>query len=108
MGQYHALYNVSKKEMVIPHHLDMGAKLREHTGGTGSMSDATYLLLANSNGRGGGDVEPHPYVGRWAGDAIVVQGDYAEAGDPGYIDDTRDFTNISEGVLDMLRHCGYR
>jgi hypothetical protein len=40
------------------------------------------ILLANSNGRGGGDLRSdNPIIGSWAGDRIVIAGDYAEIGD---------------------------
>jgi hypothetical protein len=39
------------------------------------------ILLADGNGRGGGDLNSdNPIVGSWAGDNIVVAGDYADAG----------------------------
>ena len=56
----------------------MWSKTVEQMGFQGSTADALFLLVANSNGRGGGDVEDHDMVGRWAGDRIVVQGDYSE------------------------------
>jgi hypothetical protein len=102
MGQYHELYNLDKKEFVHGHRINNGLKLMEQCGWEKSTSTALWLLLANSNGRGGGDAKDHPMVGRWAGDRIVVQGDYAESDDPSYIDDTSDFTDISAGVFDML------
>lgn len=49
-------------------------------------------LLADGNGRGGGDIysretdKPRHFSGSWAGDRIVVTGDYA---DPKYIPHTR-------------------
>jgi hypothetical protein len=44
------------------------------------------VLLAASNGRGGGDFDDEPagakeIIGRWAGDRIAIVGDYAEPGD---------------------------
>ena len=104
MGQYHKLYNVTRKEFVHPHKIGNGLKLTEQCGFPGSTASALFLLVANSNGRGVGDAKPHPYVGRWAGDRVVVQGDYACEKDPGYIWDTdlESFTDISEGVRDML------
>ncbi len=103
MGQYHILYNIDKKERVHPHNIDNGAKLYEQVGFLGSTSTALFALVANSNGRGGGDFPKHPMVGRWAGDRIVVQGDYAEPGDQGYIpEDEGMITDISEDVYDML------
>ena len=39
------------------------------------------ILLADGNGRGGGDLHSeNDIVGSWAGDNIVVAGDYADAG----------------------------
>jgi hypothetical protein len=39
------------------------------------------ILLADGNGRGGGDLNSdNPIVGSWAGDNIVVAGDYADTG----------------------------
>src|SRR3970040_166079 len=65
-----------------------GAKLLEWGYGSGTMLTALAILLAVSNGRGGGDYhanEKDPslseWVGRWGGDRIAVVGDYAEDGD---------------------------
>jgi len=39
------------------------------------------ILLADGNGRGGGDLHSeNDIVGSWAGDNIVVAGDYADEG----------------------------
>jgi hypothetical protein len=102
MGQYHVLYNADKKEYVHGHAIDNGLKLMEQVGFHGSTASALFLLIANSNGRGGGDAAAHPMIGRWAGDRIVLQGDYAESTDPGYIANTEDFTNLSTQVVEML------
>lgn len=102
MGQYHKLYNIDKREYVHGHDIDNGLKLLEQVGHVKSTSTALFLLVANSNGRGGGDAEPHPMIGRWAGDRIVVQGDYAEPTDTAYIADTDSFTNISADVASLL------
>ena len=69
-----------------------------------STSTALFLLLANSNGRGGGDVDDHALIGAWSGDRIVIQGDYAEEGDKAFISDREidGFLDISEAVNDML------
>jgi enoyl-CoA hydratase/carnithine racemase len=58
----------------------------------------------DSNGRGGGDAPKHPLVGRWAGDRLVVQGDYAKDDDAAYVpEDVRESCiNISAEVKDML------
>lgn len=108
MGQYHKVYNVDRKEMLHAHRMNMGLKLMEQVGFEKSMADAVFLLLANSNGRGGGDANAHPCIGRWAGDRIVVQGDYAEPTDQGFIpEDVLDtFADISAEALAMLNAAG--
>ena len=104
MGQYHVLYNTDKKEYVHAHRIDNGLKLLEQVGFEKSTSTALFLLVANSNGRGGGDANDHELMGRWAGDRIGVQGDYAEEGDQAYISDAerQTYTDISAQVLDLL------
>lgn len=104
MGQYHKMYNLDKREYVHGHRLDNGLKLMEQCGWDKSTATALWLLLANSNGRGGGDARKHEMVGRWAGDRVVVQGDYAQKGDPGYTDpdELESFGDISASVADML------
>lgn len=107
MGQYHKVYNLDKREFIHAHDIDNGLKLLEQCGpgDQPTTSDAVWLLLANSNGRGGGDAPKHPLVGRWAGDRLVVQGDYAKDDDASYVpDEVREScANISAEVKDMLR-----
>lgn len=104
MGQYHKAYNLTKKEFIHAHGIGNGLKLMEQIGFEGSTADAVFLLLANSNGRGGGDAEPHSLIGQWAGDQIVVQGDYAKDTDPGFLseEELEGYENISEQVKEML------
>lgn len=142
MGQYHVIYNKTKKEFYSLG----GAKLWEKAHCTPSMM-GLLVLLANSNGRGGGDLHNPIYKddfnpknpskrlkkakyyrwsnekqkkidctqgeydeieraldvinGRWAGDEIVIQGDYAETSDPGYIkkENQEDYKNITGLVI---------
>lgn len=105
MGQYHEVYNLDKKERIDPHRIDNGLKLYEQVGHIGSTSTALFALLANSNGRGGGDFPEHPMIGHWAGDRILIQGDYASFKDNGYVpeEELEKFTDISGGVLEMLK-----
>lgn len=109
MGQYHKVYNIDRKEMLHAHRLNLGLKLMEQVGFEASTADALFFLLANSNGRGGGDAKPHEMIGAWAGDRIVVQGDYAEPGDQGFIDEAslESFSDISAKVLEMLQAVRY-
>jgi hypothetical protein len=85
MGQYHVSVNLDKREYIHPHALGDGLKLVEQAGsGPGGVGSALNLLLAASNGYGGGDFgapDPNGVVGRWAGDRIAIVGDYAEPGD---------------------------
>ena len=85
MGQYHYLVNLDKKQVVHPHQIGNGLKLREQTGRPYSTATALVMLLAASSrdgGRGGGDFRAkHPLVGSWAGDRIAFVGDYAEPDD---------------------------
>jgi hypothetical protein len=88
MGQYHSLYNLDKQELLHPHDIGLGAKQREHTGHTASLSDMLYILTTCSPMRGGGDITAEvmkDFIGRWVGDRVVVVGDYSEEGDiPNY------------------------
>jgi len=79
MGQYHLTVNLDKKEFLMPHKLGVGLKLLEQVGVEWSTPDALFMLLASSNGQGSGDFQDdaNNMVGRWAGDKIVVIGDYA-------------------------------
>lgn len=68
-----------------PHALGDGLNLVEQAGSSrGGIGSALILLLAASNGYGGGDLcaaDPNGVVGRWAGDRIAIVGDYAEPED---------------------------
>lgn len=84
MGQYHYPVNLSKREFLNPHKLGDGLKLWEQAASDAGTCAALCILLAASNGRGGGDFhtdEASSVVGRWAGDRIAWVGDYAEDGD---------------------------
>ena len=125
MGQYHTIYNVTKKECF---YIGMSKLLEKSFDPL--CSTALMLLVCNSNGRGGGDL----YVratkfnektftpiyskkdqalqkaidkvsGRWAGDQIVIQGDYAEPTDPAFItdDQLKSFKDITKLLLSALK-----
>lgn len=129
MGQYFAIYNLDKKERLSA--IASGVKLWEISSDSYTMMSLS-VLLANSNGRGGGDLnvevdydkktfKQKPTLsqrvalaavdaisGRWAGDRIVFQGDYAEEGDPAFIAETENFEDITQKCIDALRaaDCG--
>ena len=82
MGQYYKIVNLDKKEFIHPHKLGDGLKLLEFGCSKNGTMTVLAILLVNSNGRGGGDIESDSkMVGRWAGDRIVVAGEYGKEGD---------------------------
>lgn len=81
MGQYYCACNVTKREVVHPWQVGSGAKLGEIC--AHPMAGAlAYLLRASSKGGGGDIVDPETteYAGRWAGDHVVLAGEYDESG----------------------------
>jgi hypothetical protein len=109
MGQYHLTVNLDKREFLDPHKLGDGLKLLEQAWSGQGILAATHMLLAVSNGRGGGDYTTgttyervsgengwsteevveneelarlsREFIGRWGGDRIAIVGDYAVDGD---------------------------
>jgi len=50
----------------------------------------------------GGDATENPLIGSWAGDRIVVQGDYADENSRAFISNVDDYHDISADVKAML------
>ena len=81
MGQYHMVVNIDKEQTLDPHKFGSGLKLMEFGNDGQSILTGLAVLLADSNGRGGGDLRCNkPIVGSWAGDRIVITGDYGDEG----------------------------
>ena len=81
MGQYYKIVNVKKKQYITPHTFGDGAKLMEFGMSANGVLAGLAILLADGNGRGGGDLNSeNEIVGSWAGDNIVIAGDYADEG----------------------------
>jgi len=89
MGQYYKVCNITKKEFLSSHTFGDGLKLMEFTPSGSGMMTALGILLASGNNRGGGDLHMDPetlktpegkLVGSWAGDKIVIAGDYDTEG----------------------------
>lgn len=81
MGQYYKIVNVKKRQYLNPHMFNDGMKLMEFGMSAGGTMTALAVLLADGNGRGGGDLgSENDIIGSWAGDPIVVAGDYADQG----------------------------
>ena len=102
MGQYHVLVNYDKKEVVVPHGLGLGLKQYEHTGEyNGTLADAMYLLVMTSPARGGGDFPSTNISSRWAGDRVLIVGDYTEDSDVPSIPNVGSLYNESESYTDI-------
>jgi hypothetical protein len=79
MGQYHLVVNADKRQFLHAHRLGDGLKLMEFGNSAGGVMTALAILLAVSNGRGGGDLNSESeIIGSWGGDRIAIVGDYAE------------------------------
>ena len=110
MGQYYKIVNIKKKQYITPHTFGDGAKLMEFSMSASGVLAGLAILLADGNGRGGGDLHSeNDIVGSWAGDNIVVAGDYAdegkfvkEAGQNLYEVASSEGEDISIKVLDAL------
>lgn len=83
MGQYYLICNLDKRQYFYSHAFGDGLKLMEFGLSGGGMMAGLAILLADGNGRGGGDIDnevENPVIGSWAGDRIVIAGDYADPG----------------------------
>lgn len=81
MGQYYYICNLDKKQYLHPHKFGDGLKLLEFGCSAGGTMTGLAILLADGNGRGGGDLySDNPIIGSWKGNRVVISGDYADAG----------------------------
>jgi len=81
MGQYFKVVNTTKGQTLNPYSFGSGAKLMEFKSDGMSIMQGLGILLAEGNNRGGGDLRSdNPIIGSWAGDNIVITGDYADEG----------------------------
>jgi hypothetical protein len=81
MGQYYKIVNIKKKQYISPYIFGDGSKLMEFSMSANGALAGLAILLADGNGRGGGDLHSeNDIVGSWAGDNIVIAGDYADTG----------------------------
>lgn len=78
MGQYYKVVNLDKKEYINPHDLGDGLKFLEFApSGWGTMFALGYLLQSTEDRFAGGDISAGgQFRERWAGDQIVIAGDY--------------------------------
>ena len=127
MGQYHLIANLDKREYLYPHEFGDGFKRMEFGQSAGGTLTGLAVLLAATNGRGGGDFcdpgvddpvgsERWLPSGRWVGDRIAIIGDYFENGDVPdltvldmqdlWSDQPQTWTNISSLVAASLLEAG--
>jgi hypothetical protein len=87
MGQYYKIVNLDKQQYIDPYKFGEGTKLMEFASSRQGSLCGLAILLSSGNGLGGGDLciddnDPLAHlVGSWAGDRIVVAGDYADDSD---------------------------
>jgi len=80
MGQYYKVVNKTKKQYLCPWTFGNGAKLMEFVSDGTGVLQGLGILLAEGNGRGGGDLHSDNYlIGSWAGDEVFISGDYADS-----------------------------
>jgi len=81
VGQYFLLANLDRREYIDPHKIGGALKLWEWC--ANDFCRLLPFLLRQSDSLGGGDLhdpEGYEYAGRWAGDRIVLVGDYDSSG----------------------------
>jgi len=71
MGQYYVAANLTKREFLDPYRLGSGGKLVEMF-----YSDWFSKALLAALALGDWTLPDHPFVGRWAGDQVILVGDY--------------------------------
>jgi hypothetical protein len=99
MGQYFAVYNLDKEQVINPGRWGDGLRLREFGSSSCGVLLALAALLAHGN-EYGGIHSHHEMIGAWAGDRIAIIGDYADLS--GFEADLAQFTDVSEHILQAL------
>jgi len=90
MGQYFLLASISKREFVDPHKIGYGLKLWEWC--ANRQCGVIPFLMAMGDDDGGA------LRGRWAGDKVVLIGDYDESKLYNEVRET--YTEISEWLIE--------
>lgn len=105
MGQYFKIVNKTKKEVLEPHIFDSGFNHSEVLANSsrGSVLQALGLLISTCDR----DKTRNSLKGRWAGDEIIMVGDYHESELYNKSDNSRWYTDISEPTLKELFKLDY-
>ena len=115
MRQCYKIVNLDKMQYIDPNDFNEGEKLLEFSCNIRGTLTALSLLLSDGCGRGGGDLyTDKTVVGSWAGDRIVVTGDYADKGKFTSVKDRNvyqliqkgAFLNISKLIIDAMKDDG--
>jgi hypothetical protein len=107
MGQYFLIVNKTKKEYLYPHIFGDGLKLLEFGCSSHGTMTALALMLRQSNEGGGGDfcdADKFPVVGSWAGDRIVIIGDYDKS--ELFQKAEESYKDVSWDILDAMANTG--
>ena len=122
MGQYYVIVNIEKKEFLHPHQFGDGLKLLEF--GCNScdiLTGLTILLADENNNRYWWNLKSKDsIIGSWAGNKIVIAGNYADPDkfgiktatkeDPNcnlYDKATKYYKDVSLAVIDVLKENFY-
>lgn len=100
MGQYYVLVNQTKRQIVAPLDINCGQKFLE-VAESPTMGAALFYLIVKSDSGGAGDGNTMGSLrGSWAGDQVVLVGDY----DSSRLFDRahNEYQNISELLLAEL------
>lgn len=77
MGQYFKVINLDKKQFLNPHEFDSGLKFLEFAGRGDNIMMGVAILCSAGTGGGGADMDSaSPLLGSWAGDRVIIAGDY--------------------------------
>ena len=85
MGQYHHPVCIEAEEGLDPADMDTGLKEGEQGFNRPSTPNAIVALVCARGGNMPADCSQSPLIGRWAGQRVLIRGDYAEDDDiPGW------------------------
>lgn len=107
MGQYYMVVNLERREYLNPLRFGNGCKVREFGFSSYGVMSALAILLAKSSEIAGGGEFDSEITGAWAGNRIVIIGDYDESGLYQRLND--DYVDVSSEVLRVMmqdEHCG--
>ncbi len=100
MGQYYTIVNLDRQEYLNPLRFGDGCKVREFGFSSYGVMSALAILLAKSSRLEGGGEFDSEITGAWAGDRIIIIGDYDESGLHQRL--YKEYTDVSLEVLRVM------